>query len=388
MKNRRDILILIGLFAALIVFLAVSSRLRPPDVDPSFPTTHSREPSGAQALYRWLGELGYTPRRLEYRTFALDEADSALVILNPSEAITSEQADEILGWVERGGTLILADDSSVSFGARNALLEKLSVSFEVYTTTTVFEQPIQQIRPRQPLFTQPPLAEARANTGRLIAAPDRADLVVLAGTADAPVVAGIAQGRGYIYLSSAAFPFTNQGLRETGNGALVLNLLRRVPTSGRIQFDEYHLGYFEPPSPTGLVFSSPLGWAAAYAVLAVGLFLVLGGRRFGKPIPLKAEVARRSSAEYVISIADLLQRGNKREYVADHYYTAFKRTLARRGGLNPRLDDVQFARDLQHARAIDQPTLLALLARLRRPSSDDALISAVAEAERMLAQPE
>ena len=384
MKNRRDIILLIGLFATLIVFLALSSRLRPPDADPSFPTTHSREPAGAQALYRWLGDLGYAPRRLEYRAFALDEADNALIMLNPSELVTNQQAEDVLAWVERGGTLILADDTGVSFGPRNELLEKLNVSFEVYTTTEVFEQPIQQVQPRQPLFAKPPVAEARANTGRFVRAPDRNDLVTLAGTETTPTLVGLARGRGYIYLSSATYPFTNAGLRDAGNGGLVLNLLRRVPKSGRIQFDEYHLGYFEPPSTPSVVFSNPFGWAAAYAVLATGLFLVLSGRRFGTPIPLKAEVARRSSAEYVTSIADLLQRGNKRSYIAQHYYTAFKRTLARRNGLNARLDDTAFVQELQQAGATDSTALLELLSRLRIPSSDDALISAVTDAQKLL----
>lgn len=384
MKNRRDILILAGLFAALIGFLIISPRLRPPDVDPSFPTTHSREPNGAQALLRWFGAIGYDARRLEYREFALSAEDDALFILNPSETITAAHADEMLRWVEDGGTLVLADDSTVAFGSRNDLLDKLEVSFEVYTETQTFDQPIQQAVPLQPVFTAPLVKTVRANTGRIVVAPDRDDLVTLVGAENAPVVAGLKQGRGYIYLSAATYPFTNQGLRDPDNGALVLNMLRRVPRGGRIQFDEYHLGYFEPPSTPSLVLGSPIGWGATYAVLATGLYLLLSGRRFGRPVPLKAETTRRSSAEYVTSMADLFQRGNKREYIARHYHDRFKRQLARRYGLNAQTDDATLVHEIGRFEPIDEAATLALLTRLHEAHSEAALIHAVAEAEEAL----
>ncbi|MBC8162667.1 MAG: DUF4350 domain-containing protein, partial [Roseiflexaceae bacterium] len=381
MKNRRDIFILVGLFAALIGFVLISPRLAPPQVEPDQPTARSTEQGGAAALFRWLEALGYAPQRLEYREFALEERDAALFILNPTEEISPDQADDMLAWVAAGGTLILADDATVAFSAPNALLDRLDVRFEVYTTTAAFEQPIQQATPRQPVLNAPLVETALVNTGRMIVAPERPDLVPLLGSDDATVLAGLKQGRGYIYLSTATYPFTNAGLRDPGNAALALNLLRRVPAGGRIQFDEYHLGYYEPPSTTSLVFGSPLGWAASYALLAVVLYLILSGRRFGRPVPLMSELARRSSAEYVTSMADLFQRGGKRAYIASHFYSAFKRRLARGAGITPIEDDAAFVRELARQRPLDERTLADLLARLRTARSDDALIAAVREAE-------
>lgn len=381
MKQRRDMIILGALFATLIGFVLIGPRLRPPTPDPAEPTTRSSETGGAEALFRWVDELGYDAQRLEYREFALADLDAALIMLNPSEEISEVQAEEILDWVDRGGTLMLADDATITFSAPNALLDQLDVSFEVYTTTSTFEQPIQAVSPRQPVFTAPPVEVAQANTGRVIAAPDRPDMVTLLGTDDAAVLTGLKHGRGYIYLSAATYPFTNAGLRDPGNAALVLNLLRRVPAGGRIQFDEYHLGYFEPPSTTSLVFGSPLGWALSYALLATVLYLILSGRRFGRPIPLQAEIARRNSAEYVTSMADLYQRGGKRDYIAQHYYTAFKRRLAKRDGIAPNTDDNAFVRELARLRQIDEPALTALLARLHTARSEEALVAAVGEAQ-------
>ena len=377
MKNRRDILIIAGLFLALILFVALGpGRQRQPE-DSDVPTTHSSTPEGAQALYTWARAMGYDAQRLEYRTFALDAEDSALVILNPSEPINRTQARETISWVEEGGTLIFADDSPIVFGAANALLDELDVDLAVYSTTTT----IDRAAPAQPALDQPPPGEVLVRTGRVLV-PRREDYVKLLGPADAVVLAGIKQGRGYIYLSASTYPFTNAGLRDAENAALVLNMLRRVPPGGRIQFDEYHHGYFTPPSTRRVILGSPWGWATTYAVAAIALYLILSGRRFGRPIPLKEEVARRSSAEYVESMADLFQRSGKRAYILRHYHAALKRRLARPYGINPGLDDAEFVRELARFREVDAPALLALLARLRSERVGEAeLVRTVADAE-------
>ncbi|MFL5801216.1 MAG: DUF4350 domain-containing protein [Roseiflexaceae bacterium] len=379
MKNKRDILIIAGLFLALILFVAFGPGRQPPE-GPGGPTTHSSKDEGALALYTWARAQGYDARRLEYRAFALDEQDAALVVLNPSRRIDRAQSRTILDWVEQGGTLIYADDTPALFGPANALLDELQVENDVYSTTLAIER----AAPAQPALDQPPVSEAAVQTGRVLV-PQVDDYVKLLGTADAAVIAGIKRGRGYIYLSAATYPFTNAGLRDSENAALALNMLRRVPAGGRIQFDEYHHGFFTPPSTTRIILGSPWGWAAAYAALAVALYMILAGRRFGRPIPLKEEVTRRSSAEYVESMADLFQRGGKRAYILRHYHAAFKRRLAKPLGANPQLPDDEFVRELTRYRDLDEPALLALLARLRGERANEAeLLRAVAEADEYL----
>jgi hypothetical protein len=298
-------------------------------------------------------------------------------MLNPSQPVNRAQSRAILDWVAAGGTLVLADDNSAFFGPQNALFDELRFDTDVYSTTEV----IQEAAPAQPALDQPPVDRALLRTGRVLV-PRRDDYVKLMGPPDAVVVAGVKVGSGYAYLSSAAYPFTNEGLRDSENAALVLNVLRRVPPGGRIQFDEYHHGYFTPPSTTRILLGNPWGWGAAYAAAVVALYLVLSGRRFGRPVPLREETVRRSSAEYVESMADLFQRGGKRGYILRHYYQHFKRRLAKRDGVNPRLDDAEFVRELARARPVDEPAVRAALARLRAANASEAdLVRAVAEAD-------
>jgi hypothetical protein len=379
LKNRKDILIIAGLFTALILFIAFGPARQPQSNDPAEATTHSSAPEGALALYSWVRDLGYDGRRLEYRSFALSEDDAALVILTPSEAVNRTQARAVLDWVSNGGTLILALDRNALFGPQNELLDELKFDTAVYTGTQIIER----AKSAQPALDQPPVDQAPIQASRVLV-PRRDDYATLLGAPDAVLVAGVKHGSGYAYVSAAAFPFTNQGLRDPENAALVLNMLRRVPIGGRIQFDEYHHGFFTPPSTGKALFSSPWGWGAAYAVLVIGLYLVLSGRRFGQPIPLKEEVARRSSSEYIESMADLFQRGGKRAYLLRHYRAAFKRRLARKDGVNPQLDDAEFIRELARARPIDEAALAALLARLSAQSPSEAeLVRAVADADEL-----
>jgi hypothetical protein len=114
------------------------------------------------------------------------------------------------------------------------------------------------------------------------------------------------------------------------------------------------------------------------------MYLALSGRRFGRPVPLREEIQRRSSAEYVESMADLFLRGGKLAFVRDHYHRQLKRRLARSYGVNPQLDDEQFASELDRSAAIDAAELLVLLRRLRQAADDGALLGALAEADRFL----
>jgi hypothetical protein len=372
LKNKRDLLIIGGLFLILLLFVIYGPGRTPPP-QPSIPTSHSTSANGAQALYRWVRDLGYDARRLEYRQFELSEDDAALLILNPTEQITLNQIDEILDWVEQGGVLIFADDTLSFFGQSNQLVQELNFRTQVYSSTAQLEF----VQAMQPVLDQPPVSQVQARTDVTLLA-DHDGYVELLGNDDALVMVGISRGRGYIYLSTTTYPFTNDGLRHDEHAALVLNLLRRIPIGGRIQFDEYHHGYFTPPSTRRVIFGSPWGWAASYAALAVGLYFVLSGRRFGKPVPLREEITLRSSAEFVENMADLFQRGGKRGYMAQHYYTTFKRALAKPLGINPHLPDDAFVREISRFRAINEEELLSLLQRLRStPKTEAELLATV-----------
>jgi len=376
MRQLRDLLLIATLFGILIAFVVVGPG-RAPSLAPDAPTTYSRAPTGALVLYEWMRAMGYDARRLEYRPFELTDDDAVLVMLNPSAAISKDHARHIRTWVERGGTLIFAEDTPALFGLSDALLDELQMRMTVITGT----QMIERAPALQPVFDQPPVRELNARPQRALA-PQRNDYAPLFGAADQILIAGVRIGQGYVYISATTHPFTNSGLRDRQHAALVLNMLRRAPPGGRVLFDEYHHGLVAPPAPTDGLLRTPWGWAGVYVATVTALFLLLGGRRFGRAVPLKEERERRSSAEYVESIADLYQRGGKRAYMLRHFYADFKRRLAQPYGINPQADDREFVYQLARVRPIEEAALLALLMQLRAtPASDAELLRVVAAAD-------
>lgn len=374
---RRELLIVLGLFVLLALFVAFG----PAQADNSpgqSGVSHSSGTQGALALYSWLDDLGYAVERLEYQAFELDEAGELLFLLAPSEPVSAAEADAILAWVEAGGTLVLAE-SRPGGGAANTLLRRLDMRLEEPGAGWLGDVPV-----IQPALGQPPLSRIRANTTTRIV-PGSDDVAVLAAVGSDAVLVGQQRGAGYVYLSSTLAPFSNAGLRDADNAAVVLNLLRRVQPGARVLFDEIHHGFVSEPSLRGLLLSNPWGWAAIYAMLVGVAYVAASGRRFGRPVPLREETVRRSSAEYLESMAGLLRRGRKQAFIGQHYRAALKRRLARPLGLSPSLDDATFAAEVAALRSIDAAALGGLLVRLGRPDLSEAeLLRLVAEADRML----
>jgi hypothetical protein len=371
MRLRRDILIVGGLFLVLAAFLI----LVPADSGEADlgATSHASRPKGALALYRWLDGLGYHVERLEYRDFAVGEELDLLFVLAPTDSYAPEEVQSVLEWVEAGGTLILADDRRG--GGAAALLHALGVALVIAPHT-----PLAQASLIQPAAAGETIT-AQTNVVLADLPPEAAPLI---GDADAPVLAGLQRGAGYIYLSSSLRPFTNAGLADAGSPALMLSLLRRTPTGGRLSFDEYHHGYVGQPSLGRLLLGSPWGWALIYAGLVGAAYVVLSGRRFGRPTTLREETARRSSAEYLESMAGLLRRGRKSGYLLQHYRISLKRRLAKPYGISPTLDDDAFVVALTAARPIDTVALRSLLTRMDRPAANETeILKIIAEADKL-----
>lgn len=378
---RRDVLILIGLFIALAAFIALGPGRSVSDSSAGTHSSHSSGRDGALALYRWLGSMGYEVERLQYRAFTpLPEAD-LLVVLSPRERISREEAEAVAAWVEAGGTLLVAEKRAGAFGAAAPLLE----AFGLELTPAPDEAGLINIAPAlQPALSAPPALRLRAQTAAVFRS-ERDDIAPLAGVEGGPVLIGLQAGEGYVYASSAAHPFSNTGLGEADNAALVLNILRRVPPGGRIVFDEVHHGFVSQPSLRALLLGTPWGWAILYTAATIAAYLALTGRRFGRAVPLKAEAQRRSSAEYLESMAGLLRRAGKLDYAQAHFHASLKRRLARAHGLNPRLEDAAFVESLAETNPALARAAQEILARLAAPIGSEAeLLRTVAAADELL----
>ncbi|HNB54209.1 MAG TPA: hypothetical protein PK530_19835, partial [Anaerolineales bacterium] len=109
-----------------------------------------------------------------------------------------------------------------------------------------------------------------------------------------------------------------------------------------------------------------------YVAGVIFLGLLLGGRQFGRPIPLAHEITRRAPLEYVTALANLNRRAGNRTALLRHYHSQLKRSLGRRYRLDPSLRDGEFITRLaQYDPTLDIENLRYLLARLTRKNATE-----------------
>lgn len=366
MRLSRDLLFVLLVFAVLIALTAYGAYLqvqKEQEQGQAIPySTHSAAANGALALKMWMEDLGFQSRRLENQEFRLADDWRVLWILVPSQAPTETEVRELLDWVGRGNTLILADNNLFR---RNPLLRELGVELR---PTAAY---VDRVQVSQPLLgpVPEPGIRAQASVGLALG---RGDFVSYVESEGLPLLVSLPgpRGAGRIWLLSAPYVLTNEGLRDPGNAALAGALLRTLPRDGAVVWDEYHLGFDRIGADDifdSLLLTTTWGWGILFALLVVLAYLGLNGQRFGRVMPLRQATARRSPAEYVRSMALLFRRGGKRRYVAQHYRQELKRVLGRPYRVNPELPDADFVRELARYReTLDASALLEILRALDR----------------------
>jgi hypothetical protein len=139
-------------------------------------------------------------------------------------------------------------------------------------------------------------------------------------------------GKGRIVLLSDPFIVANGGIALKDNLQLAINLL--AATDGLTAFDEFHQG-------RGVTHNAFVGYFAGTPVLAICgqitllvlLILWTRGRRFARPLPLP-QVDRRSSLEFVASMAELQQRARAFDLAIENIYSRTRRVLTRYAGVD------------------------------------------------------
>lgn len=147
-----------------------------------------------------------------------------------------------------------------------------------------------------------------------------------------PLLVDYPHGKGTISLLTEPFIVTNVGIGLRDNLKLSINLL--ALSDGLIAFDEFHqgrgtthnefVGYFE---------GTPVLAICGQIVLLILLIIWTRGRRFARPLPLPA-IDRRSSLEFVASMAELQQRARAYDLAIENIYSRTRRVLARYAGVD------------------------------------------------------
>lgn len=355
-------------------------------------STYNSGTTGTRALYDFLSESGYqvmrwrdTPDRLlstagaKVRTF--------VIIGRSKTSVDEAEAKSLLLWVARGGRLVIIDrrpEDSLLPPAGDWKVTTEWLEFPGFTLDPARpEQMTEGVKPLHPVLPTLLTREvASVMPSRYFSAiklfatdksgadkkptpnessssePDDYDdpfspeqssdkeltAVIPANGSPAPVVhlesAGSRSivlldylyGNGRIILLSDPFIVANGGIGLADNLQLTINLLSS--SNGLIAFDEFHQGHGVTSNEFVSYFAgTPVLAICGQIALLIILMLWTSGRRFARPLPLP-QVDRRSSLEFVASMAELQERAHAFDLAIENIYSRTRRVLARYAGVD------------------------------------------------------
>lgn len=377
MRLSRDGWLGLGLGSLLIVVM-VAAGLQGNNAETVPYLSSSAAQSGTLALNLWLGELGYRVTDEKLSAFEPPEDADILLMLYPILNVSGAELKSLAAWVEQGGTLIVAGDTVAA----------MDVFAYFDFKRELLADPPSPLAAHTPLLSSPPQADPAALKATFALKSGRRDFVTLMAAQGKPVIVSFEQGRGRVILSTAAYPFSNIGLKERGNAELVLNLVSLAVERETVWFDEWHHGLRRDSivGPDQWLRRTSMGRALLFILGAVFLALALQGRGFGRPIPLQYEIKRRGPLEHVTAVANLNRKAGHRASVLAHYHQQLKRHIGKRYRLDPALPDAEYVRVLvSYNSAIGQQELLNLLTRLSQKNvSDGELVRLADEAAKWM----
>src|SRR5712671_6332410 len=351
--------------------------------------------TGTRALYDFLHESGYQVARWRESTDSLlsfnGPKPATIVVIGRTLVPFSEsESQELLRWVEKGGRLVIIDRSP----DRDLLPSSGSWTVAAHMTTipwtdvdpTNFEQMtkgVKPVPPSQPTLLSRDVVEILPSrfAGTITIAAKKSDKNAYAtektaggeteepsdesgssetpepgtggygpapaevepsGVSPAPVVNfdgdrnGLLvenpHGKGRIVLLSDPFIVANNGISRADNLQLAVNVV--IGSGGLVAFDEFHQGRSATHNALIQYFAGTPVMAIGGQFVLIGLMVIWSrGIRFARPLPLP-HVDRRSSLEFVASMAELQQRARAHDLALENIYGRVRRVLVRHAGLN------------------------------------------------------
>jgi len=374
MRQRLTILLTFAVIIGVLILVSTFSytqkgKEQDYEVAPNRSTYHSG-PTGVRALYDFLNESGYkvtrwkeTPQKL--LTDAGKSVKTFVVTGDIKVRFTDAETDALLNWIKTGGRLVIIDrNPQQSRAARPGSWNIRAQNFDVPTIETdpadsqQMTNDVVAFKPVQPtLLTRnvdsvmPSRFASRLTISPVTALdavtvdathPDEAPPEPTTEVAPAPVVhmlddkgallVDFTYESGRVVILTDPYIISNGGLKLNDNLQLAINIVGAG--DGLVAFDEYHQGKGRTQNTfAGYFAGTPVLLLAAQIGFVVVLILWGRGSRFGRPLPL-AQVDRRSSLEFVASMAELQQRARAFDLAIENIYTRTRRVLARHAGVD------------------------------------------------------
>ena len=356
-------------------------------------STYNAGATGTRALHDFLNESGYPVMRWrESLDKLLGTAGSTVrtfvIVGRPRISIKEEEAQTLLLWVERGGRLVIIDrrpDNQLLPRSGDWIVTTEFLDFANSADPAQVDQMTEGVKPIEPsqptLLTRgvdsvmtsryfaaikffPLMKDEKKKTDQNVSANEGTGSdtssedfdespfdsgtgptviaatsvgvspapVVHLSSSKAPLLVDYPHGRGRIILLGDPYIVANGGIGLKDNLKLTTNVL--AVSDGLVAFDEFHQGHGTSRNPfVGYFEGTPVLAICGQIVFLNLLMLWTRGRRFARPLPL-VEADRRSSLEFVASMAELQQRARAYDLAIENIYSRTRRVLARYAGVD------------------------------------------------------
>lgn len=397
------ILLAIGLLIAINALAYVTEdETQDSELSPNRSTYNSRA-TGTRALYDFLSESGHKVMRWREAPAKLlgdagTQVETFVIIGDTRIPVSDDEADSLLAWVQSGGRLVIIDrrpEDQLLAHNGNWIVTTEYVNYPGLDSDParpeLMTKDVKPVSPAQPtLLTQQvatvmpsrfmsaikffssnkvdePTATGHDNSNRQSG--DEKDDVATTPASPAPVahlasgdnalLVDYAHGDGRIVLLSDPFIVANGGIALNDNLQLAINMLST--TDGVIAFDEYHQGRGITRNAIASYFSgTPVLAIAGQLALVIILIVWTRGRRFARALPLP-HVDRRSSLEFVASMAELQQRARAFDLAIENVYSRTRRVLARYAALDYNSPRSEIAKRVAERSSVDAHQLETLM---------------------------
>jgi hypothetical protein len=409
MRQRFTIILTFVVIIGLLVILNSLTYVRKEKVQdmetaPNRSTYHSG-PTGTRALHDFLNESGHKVMRWREspeRLFSENgkRVNTFVVIGRTQIEFTGNEAEALRDWVGRGGRLVVIDrkvDEAIvpksegwSLRAREWAFPNFDdnpgdvqqmtkdVAELIPLQPTVLTNKIQSVMPsrfasRMSIIPRPKNWKTPSSASNDsfddedddegLRAPLKSSTsaapVVHIGSKEGALLVDYAYGAGRIVVLSDPYIVTNSGIKLHDNLQLAINILSAG--NGLIAFDEYHQGKGISQNPwAGYFAGTPVLALAAQIGLVLLLVIWTNARRFGRPLPLP-QTDRRSSLEFVASMAELQERSRAFDLAIENIYTRTRRVLARYAGMDYNSSRSEIAQRVAARSTIDAHKLETLM---------------------------
>lgn len=386
---RQRLLIILMFVVAVGVLIAINSFAYVQEEDKVDSETAPNRSSynagatGTRAFFDLLSESGYKVTRWREPSTKLlgsggEKVGTFVIVGRPALSIDEDEAKSLLLWVEHGGRLVLIDRRPNEGLLPRSGNWEVTTEFIGYPNFNIdpadqqqMTQDVKAARPTQPTpltlgiesvmpsrfyseikFSRVTKAAAKvAKNANVFGGSDDEQSssssfgsksepgdsmppapVVHLSVGDKNVLLDYPHGRGRIVILSDPFIVANDGINLQDNLQLGINLV--TTNNGLIAFDEFHQG-------RGNTHNAFVNYFSGTPILAIGgqlallLILILWtrGRRFARPLPLP-RVDRRSTLEFVASMAELQERARAFDLAIENIYGRTRRVLARYAGVD------------------------------------------------------